>query len=307
MSLVDERKTSPYRALGPSSATERPTDAQQACLVVLYGESIGRRIPLGRDALTIGRAPSNELMLEEESVSRRHCEVQAVFDGHEAPQSWRVLDLESTNGTFVNDAPVEAHALRHGDQLQVGRTIMKFLVSGHIESAYHEEIYRLVTTDGLTGLANRRAFEDALGREYSRASRYGRPMSVLMIDVDHFKRVNDLHGHLAGDTALRHIGAILRGSIRRDDLAGRVGGEEFAVLLPEIEHFDALHVAEKLRACVAARRIVYEGVAIELTLSVGVATRGERDRHPEDLMRRADEGLYAAKRSGRDRVMGSPG
>lgn len=307
MTVVEEEKTSPYRKVGPTIIPERNGHDPEACLVVLYGESIGRRIPLGRSALTIGRAPSNELMLEEESVSRRHCEVQAVFDGGTKPRSWRVQDLESTNGTLLNDEPVETHPLRHGDQLQVGRTILKFLVSGHIESAYHEEIYRLVTTDGLTGLANRRAFEDALAREFSRATRYSRPMSVLMIDVDHFKQVNDLHGHLAGDTALRHVGATLRGSIRRDDLAGRVGGEEFAVLLPEIERADALRVAEKLRACIATKQIDYEGTAIALTVSIGVASRGEHDKQPEDLVRRADEALYSAKRAGRDRVVGSRG
>jgi diguanylate cyclase (GGDEF)-like protein len=202
---------------------------------------------------------------------------------------------------------VRAQTLHHGDQVQVGRTILKFLVSGHIESAYHEEIYRLVATDGLTGLSNRRAFEDALGREFSRSTRYGRAMSVLMIDVDHFKRVNDVHGHLAGDAALRQVGAALRGNIRRDDLAGRMGGEEFAVLLPEIEHADALRVAEKLRACIRERRIVYEGASIPLSVSVGVATRSERDKQPVDLLRRADEALYAAKRAGRDRVVGSRG
>ena len=307
MSVVEERKTSPYRVVGPAPDA-RPRDAQEACLVVLYGESIGRRIPLGRNTLTIGRAPNNELLLEEESVSRRHCEVQPLMEHPDArPHAWQLVDLESTNGTLVNDVPVRAQTLHHGDQVQVGRTILKFLVSGHIESAYHEEIYRLVATDGLTGLSNRRAFEDALGREFSRSTRYGRAMSVLMIDVDHFKRVNDVHGHLAGDVALRQVGAALRGNIRRDDLAGRMGGEEFAVLLPEIEHADALRVAEKLRACIRERRIVYEGASIPLSVSVGVATRSERDKQPVDLLRRADEALYAAKRAGRDRVVGSRG
>ena len=103
------------------------------------------------------------------------------------------------------------------------------------------------------------------------------------------------------------MGAALRGSIRRDDLAGRMGGEEFAVLLPEIEHNDALRVAEKLRACIRERRIAYEGASIPLSVSVGVATRGERDKQPVDLLRRADDALYAAKRAGRDRVVGSRG
>lgn len=307
MSADDEHKTSPYRVVGPASPAAGDARAWEACLVVLYGESIGRRIPLGRVPLTVGRAPQNELQLEEESVSRRHCEVQPVFESGPAPTAWRIVDHDSTNGTFVNDAPAGPTTLRHGDQVQVGRTILKFIVSGHIESAYHEEIYRLVTTDGLTGLSNRRAFEDALGREFSRSTRYARPMSLLMIDVDHFKRVNDLHGHLAGDAALRQVGALLRVSIRRDDLAGRFGGEEFAVLLPEIDYADAMRVAEKLRALVRDKRIVFEGAAIPLTVSLGVATRGPADAQPTDLLRRADEALLVAKSAGRDRVQGSEG
>lgn len=276
--------------------------------MVLYGESIGRRIPLGSVVLSVGRAPANELQLEEESVSRRHCEIQPVFEGgSSSPTAWRITDLDSTNGTFVNDKPAQRTVLHHGDQVQIGRTIFKFLASGHIESAYHEEIYRLVTTDGLTALSNRRAFEEAIGREFSRSNRYARPMSLLMIDVDHFKRVNDVHGHLAGDAALRQVGAMLRGNIRRDDLAGRLGGEEFAVLLPEIDLPDALRVAEKLRAIVREKRVVFEGAVIPLTISVGVATRAVADRQPTDLIRRADEALYAAKRAGRDRVEGSNG
>ena len=308
MATADEHKTSPYRVVGPPLRPSTEARLREACLVVLYGESIGRRIPLGSVTLSVGRAPTNELQLEEESVSRRHCELQPVYDHGEAGASgWRVVDLGSTNGTFVNDQPAQRTALQHGDQLQIGRTIFKFLTSGHIESAYHEEIYRLVTTDGLTGLANRRAFEEAIAREFSRSSRYARPMSLLMIDVDHFKRVNDVHGHLAGDAALRQVGATLRGSIRRDDLAGRLGGEEFAVLLPEIDLPDAVRVAEKLRAIVRDRRVVFEGAVIPLTISVGVATRGPGDRQPADLVRRADEALYAAKRAGRDRVERSSG
>lgn len=292
--------------VGPSAQGSPEAPLREACLVVLYGESIGRRIPLGRVPLSIGRAPSNELHLEEESVSRRHCEIRQVTEAA-GPGAWHIVDVGSTNGTFVNDRPAADTALHHGDQIQVGRTIFKFLASGHIESAYHEEIYRLVTTDGLTGLANRRAFDEALSREFSRANRYSRPVSLLMIDLDHFKRVNDVHGHLAGDAALRQVGVLLRTNIRRDDLAGRLGGEEFGVLLPEIDQAGALRVGEKLLGFVRERRFVFEGVPVPLTISVGAATRSVQDRQPQDLVRRADEALYTAKRSGRDRVQGSSG
>jgi diguanylate cyclase (GGDEF)-like protein len=307
VSVVEERKTSPYRVVGPAPDA-RPRDAQEACLVVLYGESIGRRIPLGRNTLTVGRAPNNELLLEEESVSRRHCEVQPLMEHPDArPHAWRLVDLGSTNGTYVNDLQIKEQNLADGNQIRVGRTIFKFLMGTSIENAYHEEIYRLTTQDSLTQVFNKRYLLENLEREMSRALRYGRKMAMIIFDIDHFKRVNDEYGHLTGDAALRQVGAALRGSIRRDDLAGRMGGEEFAVLLPEIDHADALRVAEKLRACIRERRIVYEGASIPLSVSVGVATRGERDKQPVDLLRRADEALYAAKRAGRDRVVGSRG
>lgn len=275
---------------------------REACLVVLHGESIGRRIPLpGATTLLVGRSLQSDVQFSEESVSRHHARIEPLprpgtLDG------WQVVDLGSTNGTLVNDRPVKSAELHHGDQIQVGRNYLKFLDSGHVESAYHEEIYRLVTTDGLTNLANRRAFEEALAREFSRSTRYTRPLSVVIFDIDHFKKLNDTYGHLAGDAALRQLANILRGNIRRDDLASRMGGEEFALLLPEIDHPGSLVAAEKLRRLVDEHGFEYDGAAMPLTLSAGAATRQPTDHDATDLLRRADERLYDAKRAGRNRV-----
>ncbi len=301
--MSDDPITSPHRAIGPSLRPSKVPALQEACLVVLYGESIGRRIPLRDGALVIGRAGDVDLQFEDESVSRRHCRVEPVFDPAGA-QRWQVVDLQNTNGTFVNDRAAGAVTLQHGDRLQVGRTICKFLGSGHIEAAYYEEIYRLVTTDGLTGLSNRRAFSEALAREFGRSVRYRRPLSVVILDIDHFKSLNDTHGHLAGDAGLRQLGQILRGNLRREDFVGRLGGEEFAVLLPEIDLAGARLVADKLRRLTAERAFTYDGVSMRFTVSAGVATREESDRDPEELVRRADQLLYSAKRGGRDRIEG---
>jgi two-component system, cell cycle response regulator len=288
---------------GRDRVSHEPT-VREACLVVMYGESIGRRISLSASPLTIGRSTECDLQFEEESVSRNHCRIDPTLGPSGLPEVWTISDLASTNGTYVNERAVESSPLNHGDHVQIGRNILKFLVSGHIESAYHEEIYRLVTTDGLTNLPNRRAFEDALQREFSRSSRYARPVSLLVVDIDHFKKINDVHGHLAGDAALRQFATLLRANLRRDDVAGRMGGEEFAVLLPEIDNVGAKVTAEKVRQLTARHRFEFEGAVMPLTISVGVATRIPADQDPLEIYRRADELLFAAKRSGRNRVQG---
>ncbi len=301
--MPDDPVTSPHRIVGPTIRPSKVPVLEEACLVVLYGESIGRRVPLRDAPVLVGRASEADLQFEEESVSRRHCRFEPVRDEAGA-ERWRVVDLRSTNGTFVNDRSVTSATLQHGDRVQIGRTICKFLGSGHIEAAYYEEIYRLVTTDGLTGLCNRRAFGEALAREFGRSVRYARPLSVVVLDIDHFKSLNDSHGHLAGDAALRQLGALLRGNLRREDIVGRLGGEEFAVLLPEIDLAGARLVADKVRRIVASRGFEYEGATMQLTVSAGVASRIGADADAEDLMRRADGLLYVAKRAGRNRTEG---
>lgn len=300
--MPDDPVTSPHRAIGVALRPSRAPVLEEACLVVLYGESIGRRVPLRDAAVTVGRASDADLQFEEEAVSRRHCRFEPNAEA--GPDRWRVVDLGSTNGTFVNDRAVTSAVLQHGDRVQIGRTICKFLASGHVEAAYYEEIYRLVTTDGLTGLCNRRAFNESLAREVGRSARYGRPLSVVMLDIDHFKSINDSYGHLAGDAALRQLGAVLRANLRREDIVGRLGGEEFSVILPEIDLAGARLVADKVRRLVASQGFQYEGAAMKLTVSAGVVAREAHEHDPEELMRRGDALLYAAKRGGRNRTMG---
>jgi diguanylate cyclase (GGDEF)-like protein len=302
VAVSDLNDTSRFKVSSSRDRPSREPSVREACLVVMYGESIGRRISLGAGPLTIGRSTESDLQFEEESVSRNHCRIDPTIGASGVPEAWSISDLHSTNGTYVNDRGVESAVLNHGDHLQIGRNILKFLVSGHIESAYHEEIYRLVTTDGLTNLPNRRAFEDAMQREFSRSTRYNRPLSLLVIDIDHFKKINDVHGHLAGDAALRQFATLLKVNLRRDDVAGRMGGEEFAVLLPEIDGVGAKITAEKLRQLTARHRFEFEGALMPLTVSLGVATRTAEDQDPMEIYRRADELLFTAKRAGRNRV-----
>lgn len=296
----DSDTTNPHRTITKVDPDGRPKAPQQgACLVVIYGADIGRRIELGPPALIIGRSSRADLQIDEESVSRQHARIEQDGRG-----GYQVADMGSTNGTYVNDVVIKRDptTLRHGDQIQVGRSMLKFLAGGHIESAYHEEIYRLMTTDGLTQLLNRRAFEDALGKELTRAVRHARPLAVCLLDVDRFKGINDSYGHLAGDAILRQIGAILRANLRKNDIAGRLGGEEFGVIFPEVDAAGGAIAAEKIRRLVEQHRFEFDNTQIPVTLSAGVAGRGGDEADAVDVIRRADELLYEAKHAGRNCV-----
>lgn len=166
------------------------------------------------------------------------------------------------------------------------------------------ELQRLATTDTLTGLANRSRFLDASAEEWARSRRFGHPLAVLMIDVDHFKRINDTYGHAAGDAALKHIAACLGTGVREVDRLGRMGGEEFAMVLPETDGVGAMQVAERLRQAVASTPfLLADGVPLRLTVSIGVTVRVERDDVLDRLFARADEALYEAKRNGRNQAV----
>jgi len=264
---------------------------------MIYGPELGRRIPLRRtSAMEIGRHPSNDFPLDQESVSRRHARI-VWSDDH-----WHAVDLGSTNGTYVNDEIVTDRVLRDGDQIKVGRTILKFLEGGSVETSYHEEIYRLMTFDGLTGAHNKRFFHEALEREVSRSKRYARDLSLILFDIDHFKKVNDTYGHIAGDAVLRQLAALVRANIRREDIFSRVGGEEFAIIVPETAAPDAAAVAGKIRSLVEATEMMFDAISIPVTVSLGVAGMDSNETS-ESLYAKADALLYRAKQSGRNRVV----
>jgi diguanylate cyclase (GGDEF)-like protein len=296
--MDDERTIHPHKTVVTViSQTPKKTDSsQQACLVIIYGEDLGRRVPLGDNPCVIGRSGKCDIQLDQESVSRHHARISRMGDGYV------IRDLGSTNGTYVNDELVDEMMLRDGDQVHIGRTIFKFIVGSNVEAQYHEEIYRLMTVDGLTELHNRRFFTEALEKEISRARRYDRRFSLVLFDIDHFKSINDRYGHLVGDAVLRQLGTLLRGRVRRDDVPARIGGEEFAVILPEVGSTGARQFAENLRRAVAESTFRFEGTVIRVTISLGVVEWEVGDEDAAALVKRADEKLYEAKRGGRDRV-----
>ncbi len=274
--------------------TAKPEASRDACVVVIYGEDLGKKYNLDGPSLIIGRSSKCDIQIDQESVSRNHAKI--INSGSRV----MIRDLGSTNGSYVNDQPVEEFILRDGDLIKIGRTILKFLSGGNIEHAYHEEIYRLTTVDGLTQIFNKRYFMETLEREISRAQRYQRSLSLIMFDLDHFKSVNDTYGHLAGDYVLKHLASVIKNRIRREDVIARYGGEEFAIILPEIDHENALVFAEKIRRLVERTQFNFENTPLPITISVGVATATADVTGPDELIRRSDEKLYEAKASGRN-------
>jgi diguanylate cyclase (GGDEF)-like protein len=281
-------------------AKPQGADATGACLVLIYppGPDMGKRFTLDRAEFTLGRGTDCDIQVDRDSVSRRHAKV------YRAETSWVVQDLGSTNGSYVNDHPIHEATLRDGDFLKIGAAIFKFLTGANIEVSYHEEIYRMTIMDGLTSCANKRYFLEFLEREMARCMRYGRPLSLVMFDIDHFKAINDQHGHLTGDYVLKEIAKRLLSRIRREELLARYGGEEFAAVLPETGKAGALEFGEQIRQIVAREPFEFEGDKLPVTISVGVSVYEGQPVDAQAFIKLADENLYRAKRTGRNRVVG---
>ena len=276
-------------------------EAGEACLVLIYppGPDMGKRFPLSRSEIVLGRGADCDIQVDRDSVSRRHARVFRAGD------VWSVEDLQSTNGSYVNDVPViKPVLLRDADFLKIGAAIFKFLSGAGVEASYHEEIYRMTIVDALTGAHNKRYFLEFLEREIARCARYRRPLSLLMFDIDHFKDINDKHGHLTGDYVLRELSRRLLGRVRREELLARYGGEEFAAVLPETDLTGARTFAEQIRKIVGDQPFEYEGDTFPVTVSVGVTTVEGEDIDVSAFIKQADDFLYRAKREGRNRVIG---
>lgn len=278
----------------PKMAYHRP---ELSYVVMIYGEYLGRRYTIKDEELLIGRAPHCDIMLTDDSVSRMHCRLIPGSNGVV------ISDLNSTNGTYINATSVSTRLLRDGDKVKVGRSIFKFLSGDNIEHAYHEEIYRLKTTDGLTGAFNKRYFDEETEREIYRFFRYSRPLSLLMIDIDFFKKVNDTNGHLAGDRVLTQLSQLIMANIRREDVFCRYGGEEFALLMPETDLGGAVEQGERVRSLVEGARFDFEGMVLKITVSIGATAAEPGMTSMDDFVRAADERLYEAKEAGRNRLV----
>ena len=269
-----------------------------AYLVVLQGTNVGEMHKIEGPELVIGRAVSATVRLNDDGISRRHCRVLSI--GGQVI----IEDLGSANGTLVNGEMVQHHALKEGDKIRLGATTtLKFTYQDKLDESFQQQMIDAALRDGLTRTYNKKFFQDRLETEFAYARRHKTMLSLVMFDVDYFKRVNDTYGHLAGDAVLVHLARITQATIRTEDVLARYGGEEFAVICRGIALLNAGVLGERLRARVEQENFDYQGTRLPVTISVGVAALPEANAAtPSELVRDADSALYEAKRSGRNRV-----
>jgi diguanylate cyclase (GGDEF)-like protein len=278
---------------------------KQPCLMVMRGLDMGNAVPVGQGGVKIGRDDGCDLILRDDGISRIHVEISPS-----GPSEVVVRDLESTNGTFVRGKRIKQAELQNGDKILLGRcTLIKFALHDELDLRFQQEMYNSSIRDGLTGVFNRRYFDQKIITDMSFARRHRIPLSLIMLDIDHFKRVNDTYGHRAGDSVLVAVADTVASSIRTEDVLTRYGGEEFAIIAQATGADGATVLAERIRQTVAALSVPaddHPGAEVSVTASAGVATVPPgTEVDLADLMASADKNLYEAKSRGRDRVVTS--
>lgn len=267
------------------------------CLVVVHGIQIGEIMPLRKDRIIVGRSADCDIQIMGRGTSRRHCRIRSCADGY------RIEDLGATNGTWVNSKAVRSAQLRDGDLLRLGDVVLKFIGGWNIEARYHAELHEELTRDHLTKLNNRRHFQSILKAQVQQVLRYDKALSLILFDIDRFKDLNDTFGHQAGDSVLYQLARVVQARVREADTLARIGGEEFAVVLPECNLDEAVRVSEAYRTLIQGFPFSAEGQSVNITVSLGVAAWDEDMADPADLISLADQRLYEAKEKGRNQVV----
>ena len=282
----------------PQASPTGGVKRDRAYLVVLAGASVGEMYKVDGDKTVIGRGQKAQVRLLDDGISREHAQV--VVEGN------RIFleDLGSTNGTFCNGLKVDRRELCDGDKILVGSTtILKFTYHDNLDEIFQKQMYESALRDGLTKAFNKKYFTDRLESELTFALRHQTPLVLVMFDIDHFKKVNDTHGHQAGDLVLSELATLLTGALRAEDVFARYGGEEFAVICRGTDLTQASIVGERMRKAVEKHRFVHEGTPIPVTISVGIAGMPDPAvKDATDLVARADKALYQSKHGGRNRV-----
>jgi diguanylate cyclase (GGDEF)-like protein len=271
-------------------------------LIRMSGVEAGRVITVDSSGTTsFGRSKECSVRLDEASLSRNHAQITRQLE------AFILEDLQSRNGSYRNDERIERVRLRDGDRIRFGiEAMFRFQIVDEQEEQVLRRVYESSVLDGLTGIHNRKHLDERMYAEAAFATRHNGLLSLVMIDIDHFKRVNDTHGHQVGDSVLKSITAALRSALRSEDLLARYGGEEIAILTRGIDHASSIRLAERLREVIEQCVVEHEALKLNVTASLGVASLHECQPAPTPaaLVALADERLYVAKQSGRNRVVG---
>ncbi len=274
---------------------------RQAVLLVMTGPSTGQTVYLeAKSKWSLGRGLDGDIVFQDESVSRNHCTIR-----HAGDDRWVLEDLQSSNGTWVNGEKIREVELRADDKIQLGSAIVvKFVLQDEIETTFQKELYESATRDGLTGLHSKRFFMEQFEVEFNYHRRIGRPLAVVLLDIDHFKKVNDTYGHAAGDAVLKQLGGLFLSILRKGDACGRFGGEEIIFTLRDTSLQGGSQFAERLRRLIENHPFVCDGKKIPVTASLGVAAFDKNNfKSTMELIKQADIYLYQAKKSGRNCVI----
>jgi diguanylate cyclase (GGDEF)-like protein len=273
-------------------------------LTIIGGNEIdfGKHFLLKKSKTLLGRDNTNDISLYDEKISKVHCEI-TVIKSSQGIEQIILKDLDSTNGTYVNSEMIKQITLNAGDKIQIGDTVLNLSYNDELEKEYHAKLFNYAVRDTYTGLYNKRFIINELENISRIARRSGRVFSIIIIDIDDFKQINDLYGHLSGDEYLKSIAELFTQSLREQDIAGRIGGDEFLILLPETTIDGAFQLAIRIRKNVEEFVLKYLNFKIKTTISAGVCQYENTIKDVNELLDIADQALYEAKRSGKNNVM----
>lgn len=278
--------------------TRRGSSRDRAYLIVLAGNEVGKMFKLDDGETVVGRSQRADIRIDDDSISRLHVKLRLQGTHVE------LEDLGSSNGTLVNGERISISQLRDGDKIRLGETtILKFTFHDKLDESFQQKMYNAALRDPLTKAYNKKYFIDQLRTEFSYAKRHETELSLVIFDLDHFKRINDTYGHVPGDHVLIQVAEIVQTMLRTEDVFARYGGEEFVIILRGISLGDAGVLAERIRAAVEQHHFMAGQTRLPVTVSVGVASVEPGTDDPLALVEQADAALYAAKEAGRNRVL----
>jgi two-component system, cell cycle response regulator len=274
-------------------------ESKQAFFIIISGNPVGSMFKIDSDEMLIGRSADMDICINDKEVSRKHAKVVKEPDGNLI-----IVDLKSTNGTYYNGKRIDKHLLKDGDKIQIAfTTIMKFSYQDSIEIKFQKGLFESASKDKLTKIYNRAFFSERFPQEFSYATRHNMPLSLVLFDIDHFKKVNDTYGHQAGDRVLSKIADVVSKIIRKENIFARYGGEEFVILLRNTNEEKALIFANNIKKAIEEHAFRFSDAVIPVTISAGIATYREGNfRKDAEMFRIADQYLYMAKNHGRNRV-----
>ena len=282
---------------GPRSTVKR-APRKSACLIQFSGDALGRRYYMHGVDVVVGRSKTSGIIVQDNSVSRAHARL--ILDGDQV----EIEDIGSSNGTYVNNRRIRSRRLlQDGDLLRLGLVHLKYLAKGNVENVFHDKMYRMATIDPGTQLYNRKYLLEALDSEFQFSLAQERPLAVIYYDLDFFKLVNDTYGHACGDLILRECATVAKACLRGDDILGRLGGEEFVVVLPNTNARAAARLAERIRKAIDVHKFNYEGKVLRQTVSMGVSEILPQFKSSKALLDDADQKLYQSKHGGRNRIV----